>query len=171
MALMKCVECGKEISDRADNCPYCGCPVGAESIWGSIDFVWVKGVTQNFNVATIYVDGVECGKIMNRKTVNIRVSLGLHSVKLLRNGKCMLEESIPISKDSPNVSFYIKETISGKLEKTTMPIENVPKCPTCGSTKVKKLSLGRKVFSVEMIGFASSSAGKTFVCKNCGYKW
>lgn len=27
MALIKCRECGKEISSRADNCPYCGCPV------------------------------------------------------------------------------------------------------------------------------------------------
>lgn len=28
MALIKCAECGKEISDRAESCPNCGCPVG-----------------------------------------------------------------------------------------------------------------------------------------------
>lgn len=28
MALIKCVECGKEISDKATACPNCGCPVG-----------------------------------------------------------------------------------------------------------------------------------------------
>lgn len=27
MALIKCSECGKEISDKAENCPNCGCPV------------------------------------------------------------------------------------------------------------------------------------------------
>ena len=27
MALMKCPECGKEISDRATSCPNCGCPI------------------------------------------------------------------------------------------------------------------------------------------------
>lgn len=27
MALIKCNECGKEISDTADKCPNCGCPV------------------------------------------------------------------------------------------------------------------------------------------------
>lgn len=27
MALIKCSECGKEISDRASSCPNCGCPI------------------------------------------------------------------------------------------------------------------------------------------------
>lgn len=26
MALIKCPECGKEISDKAISCPHCGCP-------------------------------------------------------------------------------------------------------------------------------------------------
>lgn len=30
MALIKCLECGKEISDKADKCPSCGCPVEAQ---------------------------------------------------------------------------------------------------------------------------------------------
>lgn len=29
MALIKCPECGKEISDKAPSCPNCGCPVSA----------------------------------------------------------------------------------------------------------------------------------------------
>ena len=28
MALIKCSECGKEISDKASACPHCGCPMG-----------------------------------------------------------------------------------------------------------------------------------------------
>ncbi len=28
MALIKCPECGKEISDKAGACPHCGCPIG-----------------------------------------------------------------------------------------------------------------------------------------------
>ena len=27
MALFKCPECGREISDKASACPHCGCPV------------------------------------------------------------------------------------------------------------------------------------------------
>ena len=31
MALIKCSECGKEISDKAIACPYCGCPIETNS--------------------------------------------------------------------------------------------------------------------------------------------
>lgn len=31
MALVKCKECGKEISDKAVTCPNCGCPTSVES--------------------------------------------------------------------------------------------------------------------------------------------
>lgn len=27
MALIKCIECGNEISNKAEVCPNCGCPV------------------------------------------------------------------------------------------------------------------------------------------------
>lgn len=32
MALIKCPECGKEISDKASNCPNCGCPMQTQEI-------------------------------------------------------------------------------------------------------------------------------------------
>lgn len=32
MAMIRCVECGKEISDMADKCVHCGCPVNNEFI-------------------------------------------------------------------------------------------------------------------------------------------
>ena len=31
MALIKCIECGKEISDKAVACPHCGCPVSEQN--------------------------------------------------------------------------------------------------------------------------------------------
>lgn len=32
MALIKCKECGKEISDKAKTCPNCGCPIFKEVV-------------------------------------------------------------------------------------------------------------------------------------------
>ena len=32
MALIKCSECGKEISDKANTCPSCGNPINSQSV-------------------------------------------------------------------------------------------------------------------------------------------
>lgn len=49
---------------------------------------------------------------------------------------------------------------------------NTPKCPTCGSTNIKKISGASKVGKVALFGiFAAGSVSKTFHCKNCSYKW
>lgn len=49
--------------------------------------------------------------------------------------------------------------------------QNMPKCPTCGSLNVEKISVGKKVVGGAMFGLFSSNVRKTMCCKNCGYKW
>lgn len=46
-----------------------------------------------------------------------------------------------------------------------------PKCPTCGSTNVEKISTINRAVSIGVAGLASDKIGKQFCCKNCGYKW
>lgn len=48
---------------------------------------------------------------------------------------------------------------------------SVPKCPTCGSTNIERISLGKKAFGGVMFGLFSSDVRRTMHCKNCGYKW
>ena len=36
MALIKCPECGMEISDKASSCPNCGCPIAEMSASGTV---------------------------------------------------------------------------------------------------------------------------------------
>lgn len=48
---------------------------------------------------------------------------------------------------------------------------NIPKCPTCQSTKIKKISDLKKATGFMMVGIFSSNFGKTMECENCGYKW
>lgn len=46
-----------------------------------------------------------------------------------------------------------------------------PKCPTCNSTNVEKISTFKKIFGGAMFGLYSSDVRNTMHCKNCGNKW
>lgn len=46
-----------------------------------------------------------------------------------------------------------------------------PKCPTCGSPDIEKISLSSKVVGGALFGLFSSNVRKTMHCRNCGYKW
>ena len=46
-----------------------------------------------------------------------------------------------------------------------------PHCPTCNSTDVQKISNAKRIASTAVMGIASSTIGKSYECKKCGYKW
>ena len=77
-----------------------------------------------------------------------------------------------------NVDNYADSFFLDEYSKTTEPLktkaqinETVAKCPTCGSTDIKKISTTNRAASVIAVGLASGKIGKQFECKNCGYKW
>lgn len=48
---------------------------------------------------------------------------------------------------------------------------NHPKCPTCGSTNIRKIGTGERVASVIGFGILSRKINKTWKCNNCGHTW
>lgn len=50
-------------------------------------------------------------------------------------------------------------------------VQNIPRCPTCGSTNIEKISVGKKMEGGFFFGIFSSDVRNQFKCKNCGYKW
>lgn len=48
---------------------------------------------------------------------------------------------------------------------------HTPKCPTCGSTDLRKVSVGAKAVSVGLFGIFSQKVKKTWHCNSCGYEW
>ena len=69
-------------------------------------------------------------------------------------------KNIFLSNDEYNNSNHI--TTSSTMQKV-----NIPKCPICGSTNLKKLDALDRGFSVFMLGLGSNKIGKTYQCKNC----
>lgn len=48
---------------------------------------------------------------------------------------------------------------------------HVPKCPTCGSPKIHKISTASKVASVALVGIFSRKVHTQWHCDNCGSEW
>ena len=64
-----------------------------------------------------------------------------------------------------------KKIDDGYFSKSVAEQVNVPKCPTCGSTDIEKISMTKKVFGGAMFGLFSSDIRNTMHCRNCGVKW
>ena len=79
--------------------------------------------------------------------------------------------------DEPLVSrehlanLSIPKKVEPPITETLFQLKNVPKCPTCQSTNIKKIGTGERVTSVAMFGLFSKKINKSFKCKNCGYTW
>ena len=58
-----------------------------------------------------------------------------------------------------------------KITKIITSESNVPKCPTCGSTKIKPITTIDRMFSVGIFGLASNKINKSYKCTMCKYTW
>lgn len=75
--------------------------------------------------------------------------------------------------DIDEINRQIKEKAIRELHegRRTRENQNIPKCPTCGSTNIEKISSFDKAAGAVMFGLFSKTARSQFKCKNCGYKW
>ena len=78
-----------------------------------------------------------------------------------------LSDSERLGMEANHANFQEEVERQEKLQKQ----QNIPKCPTCGSTDIKKLSTTSKVLGVGLLGLASKTVGKTYKCNKCGYYW
>lgn len=56
-------------------------------------------------------------------------------------------------------------------QKQLQDLLNKPKCPTCNSTNLKKISATSKVVNTAVFGLFGTKRFKQFHCNNCGYEW
>lgn len=64
-------------------------------------------------------------------------------------------------------AYWNKQQITNKKDENS----NIPKCPTCQSTNIKKISVAKRATHGFMFGIFSKTAFSQFECNNCGYKW
>lgn len=161
MALIKCIECNHEISEFAENCPNCGCPVSMS--------ITKKNINNKYSVILI-----SCGESKVKLIKQIRDITGydLSTAKNIVDNlstikvNCSMDEANYIKKLMENEGASVDIVPYAPSHETIIETKNIPKCPKCGSTAI---TAGQRGYSL-LTGFLGSN--KTVNrCANCGHTW
>ena len=80
MALIKCSECGKEISDKANTCPNCGNPIEKRKVKTTIERI--SAFFGSAIQGSVSIDNMVVGKIKNGQVIEIELPVGTHYVSV-----------------------------------------------------------------------------------------
>ena len=174
MALIKCPECGKEFSNKAPACPNCGCPTKdiINDTYKNSNTLCIDDLVYDVSdVIKLLANGDRDGAyVIAEEMIPHKVSGEITDIL-----DCLTQGIfLPWGKDEFGYlrNQIIEQQISSKEQRIkSQPTQNVPHCPTCGSTNIEKISAGKKAMGFLAVGFLSSNVRKTYRCKNCGYKW
>lgn len=181
--IIKCPECGKEISDKADHCIHCGCPLqkhpnidnnlmlyegnlydmtDAINFLKTFDFkTWEMG---HNNYSKLYEIVSKCLNLNGGGVVNELIGYLEHykhvpDFNFTPSGdvdKYITPEHPDYEKIKSGPSFnYLKPLNSSK-----------PRCPKCGSTSIGITNRGYSI----LFGLLGSGTPMN-VCMSCGHRW
>ena len=174
--LIKCPECGKEVSDKAPACIHCGFPLndihkentclvdGAEYDMTELKNYYAK--------LTDYEKGEFYRRIKSMYKGNLE-TFPKEATKVLRNinehfnwlndphnhGNGYLADKLALDCIDHNFQYF-------EFNTADIPDPNVVRCPKCGSTSVTTEESGYSLLT----GFWGSSK-KHNLCQKCGYRW
>lgn len=75
MALIKCPECGKEISNKASSCPSCGYPINKTEVETEQDRINIRGKNKGKNFLTFGIILFFVSMIFGLGTANVEAAL------------------------------------------------------------------------------------------------
>lgn len=177
MALIKCPECNKEISDKSLQCIYCGYPIN--------EFMKQKN-NQLYDCVDIKL--TNCPKNNEKQIMNIIGCDILNDIRQEDAIKCMqivINIVQNLSTIKSNITLEEANEIKQKIEEAGGEVEIYPatetarkevanrpknvnelRCPRCGSTAI---TTGQRGFSL-ITGFIGSKQTVNR-CGNCGKTW
>lgn len=173
MALIKCSECGKEISDKAKVCIHCGCPIESkpqETIYMEEAIICLKcGYTVELvhgNMAGVqHFLSKPCEKCNSTNLVHHTVADAPHFTK--REEYFNYYNNIVGGViDRQLYDKWQDEFLRRKAERNRK-YPPTPECPYCKSRQTEKASATSRWLSTGLFGLASRQVGKQWYCKNC----
>lgn len=177
MALIKCPECGGQVSDKAPACIHCGFPLQntskQEIIWNGHDVSKIDDFLNELdtNKKSLFIKFFEYIENENkplvdptRKNMNKPVS----SEDYTKFFDFMAEMAYTYKISNNDAGKFILEYLRSKnyAPQPSPQPSNQVRCPKCGSTSITTEERGYDI----MWGFLGSSRKKN-LCQKCGYKW
>lgn len=153
MALIKCPECGKEVSDKSKVCIHCGYPLV------NLECVINGKIYDLSNAMAILLSG---DILLGIKEIREKTLLELSDAK-------KLADEIRSTKQIPDtfVPKYLPKT-QEEVSKSTVNQQSIT-CPYCKSTDTKKITVTSKAIHTAVFGlFSLSRNSKNYHCNNCG---
>lgn len=167
MSLLKCPECNNNVSEYAEKCQVCGCPIEIiKRVYNknSIKYVVKMKPYPNSNKIKIVSRIMEITSLKVAQAKDI-----VDNCKIIKSN-ISLQEAEYIKKEVEALGGQVEITPYTKVQDTQINM-SLPKCPTCHSTNIKKIGTGERVASVVGLGILSKKINKTWKCCNCGYTW
>lgn len=191
MSLLKCPECNHDVSEYAEVCPNCGCPIDvikkqikneSDRIKNNLpDKCPICGVDTKDHINSKNECDV-CGYVYDKTKEELEEYLQKRrqlpdkcpvcyapKEKIDDNFVCTVCGYV-VLKDDKKQQNYIKN-VDKPLVQSVKEQQNLPHCPTCNSTNIKRISAASKAVGVGLFGIFSKAARSQFECKDCGYKW
>lgn len=172
--LIKCVECGKEISDKASACPHCGCPVEYTVSNNRYKIILISkennyGGLVTEMIAELYdIKLVEAIDLEEQLSGTILSGVKKEDAELLKAKFESFGAVVRLEPDAESEELDLGDRLSKALsvQKPNHESENRIRCPKCGSTSISTVNRG---FSI-VTGFWGSGDPRN-VCQRCGHKW
>lgn len=165
MALIKCPECGNEVSDKAPACIHCGYPLQEqqpENQYYRVTLPLLTEIKQKAATAARITADIQKAQLYEVTDLLLR---GKQVV--VQDGLSFAQAKI-VEQKFLDVGIQPTITLSNKDIETITCKENafIISCPKCGS---KEYHAGARGFSL-VTGFVGS--GKTVLtCLKCGHRW
>ena len=186
MAIIICPECGKELSSYAKDCINCGFPIKEYMTENGLvninkEFICPKCGFHSAGFGesgkdNIYIKCKYCNTnmIQTDETGDEFVdNFCTYSVKGEDYFKIFAKKygGDQFSEEAYEDRIRTVKRENSALQSTQRQSSNIPHCPTCGSTNIKKISATSKAVGAGLFGLFSKTARSQFECKDCGYKW
>lgn len=167
MSLIKCPECGKEVSDQSHICIHCGYPLSNNAKNNeNICLINDSPYDLSLIIETIHKNKNDYAQKEAHKLLKEMTGLGAVDRGSLLYIIMQLDKIPPQFNSGDNWKHYKQENINiPQNNYQSNNISNMPKCPKCGCTNIQ---IVRKKFSL-LAGFATNKTER--VCVNCMHRW